>query len=70
MQAIERANSQRSERQAKNPLLNKEHDSSSSDTTNGDTRKVDRITVDIESKKEEHAAASEASVPLMVDTTV
>ena len=69
MQAIERANSQRSERHANDPLLNKEHDSSSTDTNNGETRNVGRIAVDIESNKEEQAA-SEASVPLMMDSTV
>lgn len=69
MQAMEKANSLRSERHANDPLLNKEHDSSSTDTNNGGTGAVDRIAVDLESNKEEQAT-SEASVPLMMDSIV
>lgn len=65
MQAMEKANAMKNERQSKDPLLRKEEGGSSSDTNEGETRKVNRITVDIESNKEE-----QTSMPLMMDSSV
>ena len=49
MQAEERAHAQGRDRQARDPLLKKEQGDSSSDTNSGEPKKVNRITVDIES---------------------
>lgn len=66
MQAMERANSAKKNRQANDPLLSSEPGGSSSDTNEGENRKVNRITVDIEpSNKEE-----ETEQPLIMDSIV
>lgn len=65
MQAEERARSQGRDRLAEDPLLKKEQGDSSSDTTNDvEPRRVNRITVDIESRDEQ------TDQPLIQDSSV
>lgn len=64
MQAVDKANAQKN-RQVKDPLLKKEEEGSSSDTNNGETRKDDITTVDIENSEDE-----QTNVPLMKDSYV
>lgn len=64
MQAVDKANAQKN-RQVKDPLLKKEEEGSSSDTNNGETRKDDITTVDIENNEDE-----QTNVPLMKDSYV
>ena len=64
MQAEERARTQGRDRLAKDPLLKKEQGDSSSDTTDLEPRRVNRITVDIESRDEQ------TDQPLIHDSSV
>ena len=68
MHSMDKVNAHKNGRKAKDPLLRKEHGepgSSSSETTVSETRKVHRVTVDIESNKED-----QAGVALMMDSSV
>ena len=65
MQAMDKANAQKTRQQPKDPLLKKEEEGSSSDSNNGETRKDDITTVDIENNEDE-----QTSVPLMKDSCV
>ena len=65
MQAEERARTQGRDRLAKDPLIKKEEGDSSSDTTNDvQPKRVNRITVDIESRDEQ------TDQPLIQDSSV